>query len=78
MTSSVEIEEPLVRALSDAVVRTWSNLPPDIQHHIFEEAVMSHGEALRHQLAIFLHEKHSRTLDSIKAQAAPEPDSLGG
>jgi hypothetical protein len=25
-----------------------------------------------------LHEKHSRTSDSIKARAIPEPDSLGG
>ena len=32
----------------------------------------------RTQLALFLHGKHPRTCDSLKANAMIEPDSLGG
>ena len=73
-----EIEEQGFRALGHAVARIWSRLPQDIQHHLFEEAVASQGESVRQQLAIFLHHRHPRTSDSIKARAMPEPDSLGG
>jgi hypothetical protein len=73
-----ETKEQLSRALGEAVIRTWSKLPQDIQHRLFEEAATSHGESIRQQLAILLHEKHSRTSDSTKANAIPEPDSLGG
>jgi hypothetical protein len=73
-----ETKALLFRALGEAVVRIWSNLPQAVQQHLFEEAVISHGESMRQQLAVFLHHKHSRTSDSIKADAMPEPDSLGG
>jgi hypothetical protein len=53
-------------------------LPQAVQQLLFEEAVVSHGESIRQQLAVFLHDTHSRTSDSIKAHAMPEPDSLGG
>jgi hypothetical protein len=72
------IQEQALHVLGSAVVRVWSQLPQDIQHHLFEEAVKAQGEALRQQLAIFLHHKHQRTSDSIKARATLEPDSLGG
>jgi len=78
MNSPGETNEQLVRALGKAVVRVWSNLPQHVQQHLFDEAVASHGEPMRQQLAVFLHEIHSRTSDSIKARAMPEPDSLGG
>ncbi len=52
-------------------------LPPDVQQHLFEEA-SSHGADTRTQLALFLHGKHPRTCDSLKAHAVIEPDSLGG
>src|SRR5712692_6014373 len=58
--SSAAAEE-LTRALGHAVVRLWSSLPQDVQHHLFEAAVTSHGESIRPQLAIFLHDKHPRT-----------------
>jgi hypothetical protein len=32
---------------------------------------------VRQQLAVFLHHKHQRTADAVKAQAMPEPDGLG-
>ena len=78
MSSPGDTHEQLYRALGHAVSRIWSNLPQDIQHRLFEEAATSHGESIRQQLAVLLHEKHSRTSDSIKARAIPEPDSLGG
>jgi hypothetical protein len=71
--------ERLTRALGEAVVRTWSNLPHDVQHHLFEQAAKSVGESMRPQLAIFLHDKHSRTADPLgKPRDMIEPDSLGG
>jgi hypothetical protein len=73
-----ELKEQVYRALGQAVVHVWSNLPPDIQHHLFEAAVRSQGEPMRPRIAVFLHEKHARTADAVKARAMPEPDSLGG
>jgi hypothetical protein len=35
----------------------------------------SQGESIRSQLAVFLHDRHSRTADP---RDVPEPDSLGG
>src|SRR5947207_12290481 len=61
-TSSV-ITEQLTRALGEAVVRIWSNLRQEVQNHLFQEAVTSQGEPIRSQLAVFLHDKHSRTSD---------------
>jgi hypothetical protein len=75
---SAEAKENVFRALGESVTRIWSHLPPDIQHHLFEGAVTAQGEAARHQIAVFLHGRHPRTSDSIKARAMPEPDSLGG
>src|SRR6266568_8394330 len=77
-TSSV-VTEQLTRALGEAVVRIWSNLPQEVQNHLFQEAVTSQGESIRSQLAVFLHDKHSRTADPLgKPREMPEPDSLGG
>jgi hypothetical protein len=36
-TSSV-ITDQLTRALGEAVIRIWSNLPQDVQNHLFQEA----------------------------------------
>src|SRR6266851_9632757 len=58
--SSTAAEE-LTHALGHAVVRLWSSLPQDVQQHLFQAAVTSHGESIRPQLAIFLHDKHPRT-----------------
>ena len=71
-------DEVLFGALGKAVVKVWSNLPHAVQQDLFEEAVRSHGESMRPQLAVYLHDKHSRTLDANRARAIPEPDSLGG
>ena len=60
------------------LLESRGQLPHDVQCHLFEAAIISHGEQARPQLAVFLHEKHSRTGASIKAHAMLEPDSLGG
>jgi hypothetical protein len=62
-------EEQLTRALGEAVVRTWSHLPKDVQNSLFQEAVTSQGESIRPQLAVFLHGKHPRTLGPVRQAA---------
>jgi hypothetical protein len=76
-TPSVTADQ-LTRALGAAVIRIWSNLPQDVQLHLFQEAVTSHGESIRAQLAVFLHDKHPRTSDPLgNPREMTEPDSLG-
>ena len=71
--------DQLTRALGEAVIRIWSNLPQAVQDHLFKEAVATRGEAIRSQLAVFLHHKHSRTADPWgDPREMKEPDSLGG
>jgi hypothetical protein len=71
--------EQLTRALGQAVVRVWSDLPQHVQYHLFQEAVAAEGDAIKPQLAVFLHDKHPRTSDPLgKPREMPEPDSLGG
>ena len=71
------IMDQLTRALGEAVIRSWSNLPQEVQDHLFKEAVASQGEST--QLAVFLHDKHTRTADPLgDPREMKEPDSLGG
>jgi hypothetical protein len=77
--SSSVIVDQLTRALGEAVIRIWSNLPQEVQDHLFKEAVASQGDSIRSQLAVFLHGKHSRTSDPLgDPRELKEPDSLGG
>jgi hypothetical protein len=71
-------EEELFIAMGRAAGKLWSNLPAEIQQPLFEEAILFGGEAIRQPLAVFLHERHSRTTDALKAEALQEPDSPGG
>jgi hypothetical protein len=53
--------------LGAAAADLWSELPQDIQHLLFERAVVlghqrEQDESLREQLAKFLHEHHARTV----------------
>ena len=41
------VTDQLTRALGEAVIRIWSNLPQEVQDHLFKEAVASQGEAIR-------------------------------
>lgn len=74
----IEAQEQVIGALGRAVGKIWSQLPHDIQQHLFEEAVRSESKSVRQQVAVFLHHNHPRTSDAVKARAMPEPDSLGG
>jgi hypothetical protein len=78
MDAIEEVDDRLFLALGRAASRLWSDLPQEFQQRLFEEAVTSQGEALRQPLAIYLHDRHERTTDALKADAMPEPDSLGG
>jgi hypothetical protein len=71
-------KDELSRALGEAVARIWGGLPSDVQHDLFEMAVAAHGEAVRPELAVYLHERHPRTSASMISRAMLEPDSLGG
>jgi hypothetical protein len=59
------VTDQLTRALGEAVIRIWSNLPQEVQEHLFKAAVSSQGEPIRSQLAAFLHDKHTRTADPL-------------
>jgi hypothetical protein len=53
--------------LGAATADLWSGLPQDLQHVLFERAVVlghqhEQDESLREQLAKFLHDHHARTL----------------
>jgi hypothetical protein len=73
-----ETAEQFSRALGEAVVRNLGRLPHEVQRFLFAHVISSHGEGMRPQLAMFLHETHPRTCAAIQARAMPEPDSLGG
>jgi hypothetical protein len=52
--------------LGAAAADLWSSLPPELQHVLFERAVVlghqrEEDESLREQLAKFLHDHHART-----------------
>src|SRR5262249_30346157 len=67
------------RALWEAGFPRGGRLAPEGQQHLFEEVVKSHGESIRSQLAIFLHDKHPLTSDPFgEPREMIEPDSLGG
>ena len=74
---SVAITDQLTRALGEAVIRLWSNLPQDVQ--AFKEAVASQGEPIKSQLSGFLRDRQERTSDPFgRPREMKEPDSLGG
>jgi len=56
-----------LRVLGAATAELWSELPQQLQHSLFERAVVlghvgERDESLREQLAKFLHDHHARTL----------------
>jgi len=61
--------------LGAAAADLWSELPQDLQHRLFERAVVlghqgEQDESLREQLAKFLHDHHERTLHERSWRAA--------
>jgi hypothetical protein len=73
-----DTSEQLSRALGDAVLKLWGELPAGLQTRLFREATTAQDVKLRPQLAILLHDKHPRTTAARRVQAIIEPDSLGG
>jgi hypothetical protein len=53
------------QVIGKAALRLWPDLPRDIQQLLFEDAVGA-DEALRHQMALYLHEHHPRTVHPPK------------
>jgi hypothetical protein len=56
------------QVLGTAAADLWSKLPQDLQHALFERAVVlghkgERDESLREQLAKFLHDHHARTAE---------------
>jgi hypothetical protein len=54
--------------IGQAALELWPNLPRDIQERLFEHGVRV-DPALRHQLAIYLHQHHPRTVHPPKPTA---------
>ena len=73
-----DTSEQLSRALGEAVLKLWGDIPTSLQTRLFREATTAQDLKLRPQLAIFLHDKHPRTAAGKRSQAMIEPDSLGG
>jgi hypothetical protein len=73
-----DTSEQLSRALGDAVLKLWGELPAGLQNRLFREATTAQDVKLRPQLAILLHDKHPRTTAARRVHAIIEPDSLGG
>jgi hypothetical protein len=66
--------ERFAEALGFAVLDLWSELPQQLQHRLFEQAVLrghktERDESLREQLAEFLHAHHERTVKRNAGQA---------
>ncbi|EJW09900.1 hypothetical protein A33M_0777 [Rhodovulum sp. PH10] len=63
--------EQFANILGSAVIALWGRLPQDVQHDLFEEAVLAghtkageRDESLREALAVFLHHENPRTADA--------------
>lgn len=46
--------------LGRAALQCWADLPRDVQERLFETATAS-DEQVRHDFAVFLHDRHPRT-----------------
>jgi hypothetical protein len=53
-------QETFARVVGNATLHLWPDLPRDTQETIFEVAVGT-DDALRHHLAVSLHDHHPRT-----------------
>ena len=58
----------LHQSLGHAAFHLWPDLPREVQERLFEMAVGG-DEALRHTLALYLHDHHPRTAHPPKPTA---------
>ena len=56
------------QVIGQAALRLWPDLPRDIQERLFEETAAG-DEALRHEIAVYLHDQHPRTAHPPKPTA---------
>jgi len=66
-TSGADSSARYFLVLGAAAAELWADLPQEIQHTLFERAVVlghqgERDESLREQLAKFLHDHHVRTM----------------
>lgn len=54
------VDERCEALIGRSALALWSRFPRDVQEMLFEAAV-SGNESLRHDLAVFLHDRHPRT-----------------
>ena len=64
MNDTVRFEQ----AVGAAALRIWADLPRDVQELLFE-GVTKANEALRQELAVYLHGHHPRTAHPAKPTA---------
>jgi hypothetical protein len=63
-----DIDTQYAQLVGRAALQLWPDLPRDMQEALFESAVPS-DDALRHDLAVFLHDRHPRTAHPPKPTA---------
>lgn len=63
-----DAEKGCALLVGQAALQLWSDLPRDIQEKLFETAAPS-DERVRHDLAVFLHDRHPRTAHPPKPTA---------
>jgi hypothetical protein len=62
------IDQRCEALIGRTALELWGHFPRDVQELIFETAVRG-DEGLRHDLAVFLHERHPRTAHPPKPTA---------
>jgi hypothetical protein len=68
MSEMTEVILRFQQQIGRAALKLWPDLPRDVQERLFEEAVGG-DEALRYQLALYLHDHHPRTAHPAKPTA---------
>jgi hypothetical protein len=63
-----DIDTQYAQLVGRAALQLWPDLPRDMQEALFESAVPN-DDALRHDLAVFLHDRHPRTAHPPKPTA---------
>lgn len=64
----MNIDETFALLAGRAALQLWPDLPRDVQERLFETAV-PRDEQVRHNLAVFLHDRHPRTAHPPKPVA---------
>lgn len=76
MIENAELTDEMTEALGRAVVACWNDMPPAIQHMLFEAAAEPNAgsNGFRGALAMFLHDHNRRTADAGNTRLPPLED----